>query len=201
MVVEEMRIIGLTGGTGSGKSVVSKFLAKKGAYIIDADDIGHNIILNGKPAYDELVKYFGTGILDSNGEIARKKLGAMVFQNGKEKLDFLNKCTHKYIYKEIKNRIRQAKSENRKAAIIDAPLLLEGNFKTLCNEIWVVYAKEEVRLKRIMARDGIDEAHGRNRISSQRKWEDYKKYADVIIDNSVAIEDVEKQVDELFDIV
>lgn len=193
-----MRIIGLTGGTGSGKSVVSKILSKKGTYIIDADAIGHDIILSGKPAYNELIEYFGKEILDSNGEIERIKLGAMVFKEGKEKLAFLNACTHKYIFMEIENRIKQAENENRKAVIIDAPLLLEGDFKNLCNEVWVVYAKEEVRLKRIMARDKIDEEHGKNRIASQPTWEEYERYADVIIDNSRGIEDVEKQIEDLF---
>ena len=193
-----MRIIGLTGGTGSGKSVVSKILSQKGAYIIDADAIAHDIILNGKPAYNELVNYFGNEILDNNGEIARKKLGAIVFKEGKEKLTFLNACTHKYIFMEIENRIKQAKNESREVVIIDAPLLLEGEFKNLCNEIWVVYAKEEVRLERIMARDKIDQEHGKNRIASQPTWEEYKSYADVIIDNSREIEDVERQIEELF---
>lgn len=193
-----MRIIGLTGGTGSGKSVVSKILSKKGAYIIDSDAIGHDIILKGKPAYSELVTYFGNEILDNNGEIVRKKLGAMVFKEGKEKLAFLNACTHKYIFMEIEDRIKQAQSENIEIVIIDAPLLLEGEFKNLCNEIWVVYAREEVRLERIMTRDKIDKEHGKNRIASQPTWEEYKRYANVIIDNSGEIEDVEKQIEELF---
>lgn len=193
-----MRIIGLTGGTGSGKSVVSKILEKKGAYIIDADAIGHDIILKGKPAYYELVYYFGNEILDSNGEIFRKKLGAIVFKEGKEKLAFLNACTHKYIYMEIEKRIKQAQDENIKVVIIDAPLLLEGDFKSLCNEIWVVYAKEEIRLKRIMTRDKIDEEHGKNRIVSQPTWEEYKRHANVIIENSGEIEDVERQIEKIF---
>ncbi|MDD3570436.1 MAG: dephospho-CoA kinase [Lachnospiraceae bacterium] len=193
-----MRIIGLTGGTGSGKSVVSKILAKKGAYIIDADAIGHDIILKGKPAYNELVSYFGNEILDSNGEIIRKKLGTIVFKEGKEKLAFLNACTHKYIFMEIENRIKQAKEESAEVVIIDAPLLLEGEFKNLCNEIWVVYAKEEIRLERIITRDKIDKEHGISRIASQPTWEEYKKYADVIIDNSGEIEEVERQIEKLF---
>lgn len=192
-----MKIIGLTGGTGSGKSVVSKILDKKGAYIIDADAIGHDIILRGKPAYNELIEYFGREILDSNGEIARKELGAIVFKE-KEKLVFLNACTHKYIFIEIENRLKQAQNENREVTVIDAPLLLEGDFKTLCNEIWVVYAKEEVRLERIMTRDKIDEEHGKKRIAAQPTWEEYKRYADVIIDNSKELEDVEKQIEDLF---
>lgn len=193
-----MRIIGLTGGTGSGKSVVSKTLAEMGAEVIDADAIAHDIILRGKPAYNELVAYFGKEILDSQGEIERKSLGAIVFKEGKEKLAFLNACTHKYIYMEIENRIHLAQQKNKKVVVLDAPLLLEGNFRSLCNEIWVVYAKEEVRLRRIMERDKIDKKHGMSRIASQPTWEEYKRYADVIIDNSGKIQDIVEQIKKFF---
>ena len=84
-----MKVIGLTGGTGSGKSVVSAFLKQNGAYIIDADEIAHGIIAKGKPAYEEITNYFGGAILDENRNILRKKLGSIVFTNN-EKLNFLN---------------------------------------------------------------------------------------------------------------
>ena len=96
-----MKVIGLTGGTGSGKSVVSKSLAAAGAVVIDADKIAHEIILKGEPAYQEIVKYYGTGILDAKGNIIRRRLGEIVFHDA-EKLAFLNQCTHKYICAEVR---------------------------------------------------------------------------------------------------
>ena len=193
-----MRVIGLTGGTGSGKSIVSAILKEKGAFIIDADSIAHDIILKGKPAYNELIGFFGDSILGNNREIIRKKLGEIVFNEGKDKLNFLNECTHKYIYEEIKNWVEESEKNKISVVVIDAPLLLEGNFKNLCNEIWAIYANEDVRLKRIMERDSIDKEHALNRINAQRTWNNYKKWADIIINNSEDIESVKAQVDAYY---
>ena len=150
-----MKVIGLTGGTGSGKSVVSKSLAAAGAVVIDADKIAHEIILKGEPAYQEIVKYYGTGILDAKGNIIRRRLGEIVFHDA-EKLAFLNQCTHKYICAEVDRQIAKAEKENTaRAVILDAPLLLEAGLESRCDTVWVVYADPEVRAKRVMARDGV----------------------------------------------
>lgn len=109
-----MRIIGLTGPTGSGKSVVSKALSQMGIYIVMPVKIGHDIILKGKEAYKELKEYFGDEIIGENGEIIRRKLGSIVFSQGGEKLEFLNSCTHKYIYEEMKEDIIMPKKTDTK---------------------------------------------------------------------------------------
>lgn len=193
-----MKIIGLTGGTGSGKGFVSERLKARRAYVMDADAIAHEIIKKGKPAYDEIVGFFGGDILDENGEIIRKKLGAIVFSD-REKLDFLNSCTHKYINMEIMRIIEEIKPQTNTytAIVIDAPLLAEAGLTDICDDIWVVYADSEVRIKRIMARDSITEEQARNRIASQKSWEEYKKLGAVIIDNSSDDENVEIQLDAL----
>ena len=192
-----MKVIGLTGGTGSGKSVVSKSLAAAGAVIVDADKIAHDIILKGEPAYHEIIEYYGTGILDTEGNIIRKKLGEIVF-NDKEKLAFLNQCTHKYITAEVKRQIAEAKEEGTAAAIIvDAPLLLEAKLETVCDEVWVVYADPEVRAQRVMARDGITYELAKARIANQKSWEEYKAAASVVIDNSKDLAYLEIQMAEI----
>ena len=193
-----MKIIGLTGGTGSGKGFVSERLRARGAYVIDADEVAHKIIEKGKPAYDEIVGYFGREILDGNDEIIRKKLGGIVFSD-RRKLDFLNSCTHKYINMEIIRMIDEAKNQNEKysAVVIDAPLLAEAGLTDICDAVWVVYADSEVRVKRIMNRDSITEEQARNRIASQKSWEEYKSLGAVIIDNSSDDENVENQLDAL----
>ncbi|MBQ5588668.1 MAG: dephospho-CoA kinase [Anaerotignum sp.] len=192
-----MKVIGLTGGTGSGKSVVSKSLAAAGAVIVDADKIAHEIILKGEPAYQEIIKYYGTGILDAEGNIIRKKLGEIVF-NDKEKLAFLNQCTHKYITAEVKKQIADAKTEGTAAAIIvDAPLLLEAKLETVCDLVWVVYAEPEVRAQRVMARDGITYELAKARIANQKSWEEYKAAADAVIDNSKDLTHLEGQLNEI----
>jgi len=192
-----MKVIGLTGGTGSGKSVVSKSLLAAGAVIVDADRIAHEIILKGEPAYHEIIEYYGTGILDAEGNIIRKKLGEIVF-NDKEKLAFLNQCTHKYITAEVKRQIAEAKEAGTaKAIIVDAPLLLEAKLETVCDLVWVVYADPEVRAQRVMARDGITYELAKARISNQKSWEEYRAAADAVIDNSKDLVHLEKQLDEI----
>ena len=192
-----MKVIGLTGGTGSGKSVVSKSLAEAGAVIVDADKIAHEIILKGEPAYQEIVDYYGTDILDAEGNIIRKKLGEIVF-NDKEKLAFLNQCTHKYITAEVKRQIAAAKEAGTATAIIvDAPLLLEAKLETVCDLVWVVYADPEVRAQRVMARDGITYELAKARISNQKSWEEYKSAASAVIDNSKDLVHLKEQMTEI----
>ena len=192
-----MKVIGLTGGTGSGKSVVSRGLEAAGAVIVDADKIAHEIILKGKPAYHEIIEYYGIGILDEDGNIIRKKLGEIVF-NDKEKLPFLNQCTHKYIPAEVKKQIDTAKKAGTaKAIIVDAPLLLEAGLEKVCDLVWVVYADPEVRAQRVMARDGITYELAKARIANQKSWEDYKAAASTVIDNSKDLPHLEKQLAEI----
>lgn len=192
-----MKVIGLTGGTGSGKSVVSKSLAEAGAVIVDADKIAHEIILKDEPAYREIVEYYGTGILDAEGNIIRKKLGEIVFHD-KEKLAFLNQCTHKYITAEVKRQIAAAKEEGTAAAIIvDAPLLLEAKLEAVCDLVWVVYADPEVRAQRVMARDGISYELAKARIANQKSWEEYRSAASTVIDNSKDLVHLKEQMSEV----
>lgn len=193
-----MKIIGLTGGTGSGKGFVSERLKKRNAYVMDADKIAHEIIEKDKPAYKEIVDYFGRSILDESGCIIRRKLGDIVFSDS-EKLAFLNKCTHKYINMEIMRIIDEVRHQTDKytAIVIDAPLLAEAGLTDICDDIWVVYADREVRVRRIMERDSITEEQARNRIASQKTWEEYKALGAVIIDNSSDDENVENQLDAL----
>ena len=190
----KMKVIGLTGGTGSGKSVVASVFMEKNAYIIDADQIGHDIILKGKPAYNEIVNYFGRKILDNDNNINRKKLGEIVFSNS-EKLKYLNKCTHDYIKQEIINQIDIAKKGSYIAIIIDAALLYEANLTDICDEVIVVTAKEDIRIKRIISRDGITEELAKKRISSQMSDSQYIDLGSIVIDNSLDIEHVRKQIE------
>lgn len=191
-----MKVIGLTGGTGSGKSVVSRLLEKAGAVIVDADKISREIVEIGKPAYQEIVCYFGDSILQQDGCIFRKKLGEIVFQDI-EKLSFLNKCTHKYIAQEMEKQIAHAKMENQAFCIVlDAPLLFEAGLEKICDAIWVVYATENVRVSRIMQRDGISEELAKARIANQKTWAEYQALSDLVLDNSQDTTYLQKQVEQ-----
>lgn len=193
-----MKIIGLTGGTGSGKSVVSRSLAEAGAVIVDADQIAHEIIERGKPAYLEIIDFYGRDILDAEGNIIRKKLGEIVFHDA-EKLAFLNRCTHKYIAAEVERQIAAAKAQGEaKAIILDAPLLLEAGLEQICDLVWVVYAEAEVRTQRVMARDGISYESAKARIANQKSWEEYRNAADAVIDNSGDLAPLQAQIKEIW---
>lgn len=195
-----MDIIGLTGGSGSGKSTVSRILKQHGAFIIDADKIAHQIIVCGQPAYNEIKEYFGKDILDDKGNIIRKELGKIVFAD-KDKLSFLNKCTHKYIIENIKNEICIAKAKDKlyNMIVIDAPLLIEGGLTDICKYVVVVNASKDIRLKRIVERDNIEIELAEKRLFSQLTWHDYQKAATFIIDNSGDYEYLKKQVTDLIE--
>lgn len=189
-----MKVIGLTGGTGSGKSVVSRLLEQAGAVIVDADKISREIVEIGKPAYQEIVAYFGTDILQEDGGIFRKKLGEIVFQNS-EKLAFLNRCTHTYIRQEMEKQIADAKQQKQATCIVlDAPLLFEAGLQSICDAIWVVYAQKEVRVLRIMQRDGISKEIAEARMANQKSWEEYQALSDLVLDNSKDTAHLQKQV-------
>lgn len=192
-----MKIIGLTGGTGSGKSVVSRSLEEAGAVIVDADKIAHEIIEKEKPAYFEIIAFYGKDILDAKGNIIRKKLGEIVFHDA-EKLAFLNRCTHKYIRAEVERQIEAAKAQGKaRAIVLDAPLLLEAGLEQVCDLVWVVYAEPEVRAARVMARDGISHELALARIANQKSWEEYRCAADTVIDNSGDLAFLQTQIEEI----
>jgi len=191
-----MKIIGLTGGSGTGKSMVAQYLKQKGMYIIDADKIAHEILEKGKPAYYEAVRLFGNSILDENENIVRKKVGNIVF-NDKQKLKKHTQYTHKYIIEEIRNLVKENLNKDFKAIVIDAPLLVEANLHKETDEVWAVYADKPIRLERIMERDNLTFEQAQSRIDSQMDWQELKKYADIIIYNNNDFEDVKKYIDTI----
>lgn len=180
-----MKIIGLTGNSGSGKSAVADILRESGGYIIDCDMIAHNNMSQNGVAYNDIVSEFGKDILDEGGEINRKKLGEIVF-NDKEKLRLLNSITHKYITYEVNRKIQEIKNKHGeyKCIVIDAPLLIEAGLECLADEIWVVSAGINKKIDRIMVRDGITRDMAIARLKNQRSDEELIKWADVIIYNN-----------------
>ncbi|MCL2353139.1 MAG: dephospho-CoA kinase [Defluviitaleaceae bacterium] len=185
-------IIGITGGSGAGKGEVCKILSGMGVFIINADAIGHQILLKSSPtaAYDDIVATFGVSILDKDGEINRKALGNIVFAD-KAKLETLNHLTHKHIIKEIR-RIISTQSSNIIA--IDAALLVEAGLHKICHKVIGVFADMDVRLDRITQRDGITLAQAKSRIASQMPDATLAGYVDVQIINNGNLEELERQV-------
>lgn len=175
-----MVIIGLTGGSGSGKTTFCELLAERGVYVINADKVARRVVEPGKPALDEVVREFGTDILFEDGTLNRKKLGGIVFSD-KEKLELLNKITHKYIAEEIKREIETVKED---IVVIDAPALIESGTIHWCDYVIALVADRQVRISRIMKRDGLTREEAQARIDSQRSDSEYTQYADIVLDNS-----------------
>ena len=175
-----MAVIGLTGGSGSGKSTLAALMQHKGFDIIDADKIARDIVKKGEKALLEITEEFGESVILENGELDRKKLASIVFTN-REKLEKLNKITHKYITEVIKKRL----SENEgRVSVIDAAVLKESGIIDICDYVILVVADKDIRVKRIMERDGITEKAALDRINSQESDEKYAQHADLVIDNS-----------------
>ncbi len=177
-------IIGITGGIASGKTTVSNILKKRGAFIIDADQIAHEILKKGKPGWKEVKEEFGKKILTQNGEIDRSYLGELVF-NDQNKLKKLENITHPLIIAEIKKRIKNAKSRNHagKPIFLDAALLYETGLDKLVDEVWVIYVDRETQLNRLMQRDNFSRIQAQKRIDSQISLEKKKVMADRVIAN------------------
>ncbi|MGE5379934.1 MAG: dephospho-CoA kinase [Methylocystaceae bacterium] len=178
-----MKIIGLTGGIASGKSTVSRCLADLGAHIIDGDVIAHQIIEPGEPAYQAIIEHFGEQIIGSEGKIDRTALGTVVF-NHPEELTQLNRITHPYIGKVIRQRIEQAAESDVRVTVLDLPLLFESRMEKMADEVWVVWVSPDVQLQRLIKRDQIDEKAARARIDSQMPLDEKRQRAQVVIDNN-----------------
>lgn len=184
-----MKIIGLTGGIASGKSTVSRALRDLGAIIIDADEVAHTIIEPGKPAWEDIVEHFGSGVLNPDQTIDREKLGAIVF-NDPERLQELNQITHPRVGEQFKQMIKNIKNQQSDAVLfIEVPLLYETHMDRICDEIWVVWVDEETQIQRLMKRDGLSREDALKRIDAQMSLDEKARRADFIIDNRFSVEE------------
>uniref|UniRef100_A0A8C4J3W7 Bifunctional coenzyme A synthase n=1 Tax=Dromaius novaehollandiae TaxID=8790 RepID=A0A8C4J3W7_DRONO len=158
-------VIGLTGGTGSGKTSIAKYLEHLGAFLIDADKLGHAVYVPGGPAYEQVVGTFGPEILNEDGTINRKVLGAKVF--GNQRLKCLTDIVWPEIAQMVKKKIGEADALGKAVCVLDAAVLLEAGWKDMVHEVWTAIIPEEEALKRIMDRDGLSEEAAQKRLQSQ----------------------------------
>jgi len=189
------RVIGLTGGIGSGKSTISQFLAESGAIIVDADKIGHESYQPNTDSWRELVKTFGNRILAADNTIDRQKLGTIVFSSP-VKLKRFNAIVHPRMFEMAKQQIEDYRRKGTEVVVLDAPILYETNWTSLVDEVWVVVANV---IKRAVARTGLPEEQIRVRIRSQISNEERIKRAQVVIHNDGSAEDLKKKVKELWE--
>jgi dephospho-CoA kinase len=184
------RIIGLTGGIASGKSVVSRTLKGLGMTVVDADAISHEILAKDNAIRQEVVRTFGTEVLNKGGDIDRGKLGGIVFQ-GPERRKTLESILHPPIREEMWKRARESSGED---VVLDVPLLIETGAHKRVDLVVLVYATRELQIQRLMARDGISREEAVRRIDTQLSLEVKVSYAHYIINNTGSVEETEEQV-------
>jgi dephospho-CoA kinase len=189
MKVINLRIIGLTGGIASGKSTVARGLQGLGAVIIDADQIAHQCIAPGQPAWHDIAANFGKNVLNDDDTINRAELGKMVF-NDPARLDELNNITHPRIFAAFNKKLQEIKAKQPDTnVVLDVPLLFETGMDRLCDAIIVVWVDRETQIKRIMQRDGLSRGQAIIRIESQMSLDEKADKTEYVIDNTGSIEE------------
>ena len=189
-----MFVIGLTGGIGTGKTQVSNILKSLGATAINADQVGHEAYLPHTDTWREVVAAFGEDILDSDEQIVRAKLGAIVFSDPAH-LQKLNSIVHPRIYDMISDRIGSLSGNGVQVTVVEAALLIEANWTPLADEVWVVTSPRETVLSRLLAR-GMTPERAESIIESQMPQDEREEYADAVIDNDSGLPELEKAVRE-----
>ncbi len=186
-----MKIIGVTGSSGAGKNVVCEIIEKKyESEIIDADKIAKELSKKGTMYLNSIVERFGTGIVNKKGELNRKKLADIIFEDD-TKREQLNELTFVYVVDAIQKKITTIK---KKVIVINAPLLFESNLDKVCDFVIAVIADKKIQLERIQDRDGLKEETAKKRINAQKSNEFFKEKADYIVKNNGDLEDLEKQI-------
>jgi dephospho-CoA kinase len=184
-----MKIIGLTGGIGSGKSAVARFLAELGAEVINLDTVGHDVLYKAGNAYKKAVWEFGKGILNKDGEIDRSKLGALVF-SAPTALKRLNDIVHPEIDIAVAKKVNEFRRRGVKVLVLEAAVMQEAAKTSQADEIWVTIAPESTILGRLKERPGFSDKDIKARIQSQMKNEERMKKADVVINNDGSLDEL-----------
>jgi len=191
-----MKVIGLTGGIGSGKSAVANFLAELGVFIIDADIIGHELLESDSYVQQQVLNAFGQKAFTADGIIDRKKLGDMVFKDRKARTK-LNRIMHPPIFLAIQGQLDQCRRQGVKVVVIEAPLLLEAGWSLIIDEVWVTTAPRAVIIERLQ-RKGLSHEDAIARIRSQSSDKERLKLADVVIDNNCNLDELKLIVEKLW---
>jgi dephospho-CoA kinase len=190
--------IGLTGGIATGKSTVAKLLTERGAILIDLDGIAREVVEPGQPSLSAIAERFGQAVLQEDGKLDRKKLGAIVFADPAER-KALEAIIHPAIRAVMKERMAYHESNTpKKLVVVDVPLLYESKLESYFEQIMVVYVPRETQLQRLLTRDKHTLEDARKRLEAQMDIEVKKERADVLIDNSGSLSDTEEQIERFW---
>lgn len=193
----DMLVIGLTGGIGTGKSLVSRMLEERGATIINADLVGHEAYTPHTETWQVVVDTFGD-VLAEDGQIDRRKLGAIVFSDPSQ-LEKLNAIMHPRMYKMIEERIQNLQSGGAETIVVEAAILIEAKWTPLVDEVWVTTAPEDQVIERIKGRNNMGEEAARARINSQMPSDERAGHADVLITNDGSMDQLRETVGSLWE--
>lgn len=189
------RIIGLTGGIGSGKSTVATMLAEKGATVIDADRVAHEVYEPGTKGYARVVERFGREIVGADDRIDRKRLGEVVFGDSRALRD-LNAIVHPLVQEEVARRLSAALGRDPGATVVlEAALMTETGWSGGAAELWVVVADPEVAVSRLVRDRGMSEQDARARIKAQATNEERTRSATVVLENNGGLHELRRKVD------
>ena len=190
-----MKIIGVTGGVGAGKSTVLNYLEKRyGAKLILADLVGHEVMEPGHEAYEQVVKVFGQEIVSEDKTIDRKTLGAIVFADEKKRM-ILNRIIHPAVRQEILRRLEEAELLHLSYVVVEAALFLEENYDAFCDETWYIYTDEKIRRQRLKESRGYSDERIDQIFRSQKTHEEFQKRCLFMIDNNGSEEETFRQID------
>jgi dephospho-CoA kinase len=191
-------LLGVTGGIASGKTAVANMLEELGAPIIDFDVIARQVVEPGKPAWQEIVDYFGKQVVQEDGSLDRKKLSNIVFRD-MEKRKKLESFTHPRISEEFVRQVNEIAEETPGAIIqVVIPLLIELNLQYRFHKLMVVYIPEQLQVERLAKRDGISKEEAANILKAQLPIEEKVGYADYVIHNERSLEETRRQVNDLW---
>lgn len=193
----KMKIIGITGGIGTGKSLVLDYLKESyGAVCCQADEVAKRLQRKGTKCYKRIVEHFGEGILDEEGRLNRSRLAGIVFSNPAE-LRILNEIVHPAVKEKIKEQIRREEKKESPVFVLEAALLIEDHYDAFCDELWYIYTDDETRKKRLIASRGYDEKKIQGIFSSQLPPSVFFEHCDRAIDNCNSFEEACQQIDDI----
>ena len=192
-----MKVIGITGGVGAGKTQILEYLNNKySATICQADAVGKKLQKKGTECFDAIVAHFGTEILDAKGELDREKLADIVFSD-KVELSVLNSIVHPAVKEEIYKKIAKEERKNTNLFILESAILIEDHYEEICDELWYIYVEDSIRKKRLIYARGYDSKKVDDIIAAQLPKSMFMKHCDRVIDNSNTFEETKIQLDKI----
>ena len=193
-----MFVIGLTGSIGTGKSEAARQLEALGASIISADEVGHEAYTPNTEAWEQVIAAFGDDILQDDGDINRRKLGALVFSDPSQ-LEKLNQIMHPRMARMVADKIEVLRDQGVNVVVVEAALLFEAGWDTLVEEVWVTDSPEHIVIGRLKERNGLSEEEAKKRINSQMNRVERIERSDFVINNSGDMADLGNAIKELWE--